>query len=494
MRAIPGKPTTRILLVYAVTLLFILLNGWLIVTKHTLLAGMLPVLFAVVLLAIYSLDKILLFTVFLTPLSLPLHELMPSLSFDMFLPTEPLLFGVLILFLMKLASGYTIDRQLLRHPVSIVLGVYLAWILVTSLTSTMPVVSLKFFMVKVWFITGFYILAVPLFGKQENFRRFVWLYTAALLIVTGYTIGRHLGYGLTDQQAAHFVMNPFYKDHTSYGAALAMFIPFITLFTFHKASRPLYRWIAGGALAILLLAFVLSYTRAAWLSLFLALIVWGMLKLKIKFKTLAITLVTVVAMVVIFQHQIVSYLERNDEESSSDLMEHFTSMTNITSDASNLERINRWSCALRMFSDRPLFGFGPGTYMFKYAPYQLTKDRTIISTNAGDAGNAHSEYLGPLAESGLPGMISVLLLAGTILYVAFRAYNKLRDKEMKIYLTGALMGLITYLGHGFMNNFLDTDKASVPFWGFTAMIVAIDLWSRENPGETGPDHSPGDPA
>ena len=288
-------------------------------------------------------------------------------------------------------------------------------------------------------------------------------------------------------------MNPFYKDHTSYGAALAMFIPFITLFTFHKASRPLYRWIAGGVLAILLLAFVLSYTRAAWLSLFLALIVWGMLKLKIKFKTLAITLVTVVAMVVVFQQQIVSYLERNDEESSSDLMEHFTSMTNITSDASNLERINRWSCALRMFSDRPFFGFGPGTYMFKYAPYQLTKDRTIISTNAGDAGNAHSEYLGPLAESGLPGMVSVLLLAGTILYVAFRTYNRLHEQKMKIYLTGALLGLITYLGHGFMNNFLDTDKASVPFWGFTAMIVAIDLWSRENPGKPEPNRSPGDP-
>ncbi len=337
--------------------------------------------------------------------------------------------------------------------------------LVTSITSTLPVVSLKFFMVKLWFITGFYILAIPLFAETKNFRRFVWLYTLALLIVIGYTIGRHIGYGLTDQQAAHFVMNPFYKDHTSYGAALAMFIPFITLFTFHKGPRPIYQWIAGGILVILLLALVLSYTRAAWLSLMLALFVWLMLKLKIKFKTLAITLISFLALAFLFQQQILSYMERNNEESSSDFMEHFSSMSNITSDASNLERINRWSCALRMFRDRPLFGFGPGTYMFQYAPYQLTKDRTIISTNAGDAGNAHSEYLGPLADIG------------------FRAYNRLRKKEMKIYLTGALLGLITYLSHGFMNNFLDTDKASVPFWGFTAMIVTIDLWSHLHPEE-----------
>ena len=42
----------------------------------------------------------------------------------------------------------------------------------------------------------------------------------------------------------------------------------------------------------------------------------------------------------------------------------------------------------------------------------------------------------------------------------------------------AIVGLVTYYIHGFLNNFLDTDKLSVPFWGLTAMIVAIDLYSR----------------
>jgi hypothetical protein len=27
-----------------------------------------------------------------------------------------------------------------------------------------------------------------------------------------------------------------------------------------------------------------------------------------------------------------------------------------------------------------------------------------------------------------------------------------------------------------MNNFLNTDKASVPFWGLVAIIVALDLY------------------
>jgi len=154
-------------------------------------------------------------------------------------------------------------------------------------------------------------------------------------------------------------------------------------------------------------------------------------------------------------------------------------MTNISSDASNLERINRWSCAIRMFEDKPVFGWGPGTYMFNYAAYQLTADRTIISTNSADGGNAHSEYLGPLAESGVLGMISMLVLITVVIYTAVHTYTRSNDKRIKTIVMSALLGLITYYMHGVMNNFLDTDKLSLPFWGFSAIIVALDIYTRK---------------
>jgi putative inorganic carbon (HCO3(-)) transporter len=44
---------------------------------------------------------------------------------------------------------------------------------------------------------------------------------------------------------------------------------------------------------------------------------------------------------------------------------------------------------------------------------------------------------------------------------------------------GILLGLITYFIHGAMNNFLDTDKASVPFWGFVAILVALDVYHNK---------------
>ena len=472
--------TIRLIVFYTLSVAFLILNSWLVIKKNTLMAGVLPILLVIILLAVHSPRKLLLLVVFLTPLSLPLTTLMPGLPVDLFLPTEPILFGLLMLFLFRLASGAQIEKKILVHPVSIMVWIYLFWILVTSITSSMPLVSFKFLLVKIWFVAGVYLMGIYLFENSANYSRFVWLYTLSLMVVIGYTVSRHLGYGLTDKQAAHYVMNPFYKDHTSYGAMLAMFLPFMMVFSFNSYSKSNFRWIARLVLVILAVALVLSYTRAAWLSLVMAMGVWILIRLKIRFKTMVITAISILAVILVFQKQIVMYLERNDEESSSDLVEHFSSMSNITSDASNLERINRWSCAIRMFRERPVFGYGPGTYMFKYAPYQLKKERTIISTNAGDGGNAHSEYLGPLAESGLAGMVTVLMLIITVMYTAFMTYSRLRDPRLKGYLSGAIIGLITYYAHGLMNNFLDTDKASVPFWGFTAMIVTLDLYSRKS--------------
>jgi O-antigen ligase len=151
------------------------------------------------------------------------------------------------------------------------------------------------------------------------------------------------------------------------------------------------------------------------------------------------------------------------------------SISNISSDASNLERINRWNSAIRMFQERPVFGWGPGTYMFQYAPFQASAERTIISTNFGLQGNAHSEYLGPLAEQGVPGMLLMIALVLVTGLRVMRLYARLPDGTDKRMLVALFLGLVTYYLHGVLNNFLDLDKASVPFWAFTAMIVLLDL-------------------
>ncbi len=443
-----------------------------------LVLNTLPVVLTIVLIAIFSFDKIVYLIVFFAPLSVPLSEVIPGFGFDMYLPTEPLLFGLLIVFILKMLHERGLNKQILTHPVSLAIYVNLIWIFLTSLTSTMPVVSFKFLLSRIWFVVGLYFITAKMFAEGKNLEKYIWLYVISLAVVIFYTTYRHLGYGLYNKQVANFVSSPFYKDHTSYGAALAMYLPFLMMLTFAKYRTIKEKLVSFAFMGILLMGFVLSYSRAAWLSFSVAIVVFAIVKLKIRFKPLFITFISLIVLFVLFQNQIFMKLEQNSEQSSADFMTHISSMSNITSDASNLERINRWSCAIRMFSDKPVFGYGPGTYMFKYAPYQLNKDRTIISTNSADGGNSHSEYLGPLSESGVLGLITFLLIIGSVIYTAVHTYSRLTDYRLRAFVLSALVALVSYYVHGLLNNFLDTDKLSVPFWGFTAMIVAIDIYSR----------------
>ncbi|MCF8232388.1 MAG: O-antigen ligase family protein, partial [Bacteroidales bacterium] len=162
--------------------------------------------------------------------------------------------------------------------------------------------------------------------------------------------------------------------------------------------------------------------------------------------------------------------------SSGDFYKHVQSIYNISTDASNLERINRWKSALRMFEERPVVGWGPGSYQFVYAPFQRSKEKTIISTNFGNRGNAHSEYLGPLSESGVLGALTVILIVLLVLNRALRIYKESDNSEIKMLALSSLLALTTYFVHGVLNNFLSRDKLSVPVWGIMAIIVALDIY------------------
>ncbi len=91
-------------------------------------------------------------------------------------------------------------------------------------------------------------------------------------------------------------------------------------------------------------------------------------------------------------------------------------------------------------------------------------------------GTAHSEYLGPLSESGILGTFSFLLILFLALYTSFRYYFQKQEALHKWLVLAVSLGLISYAFHGLLNNFLDTDKASAPFWGFMAIIVALDVF------------------
>jgi O-antigen ligase len=462
---------------YLTTGLFIAADMWLMINKGNYLLNAMPLLLLVVYAFIFHLDKLMLAIVFLTPLSIKINSIpeisLGQINFGVALPTGPLLLGLLLVFILHL-SYKGIDREILKHPVSIIIMLILGWVLVTACTSTLPIVSFKFLVQRGWAIAGFYFFGIYLFREKKNIYTFLWMYLISFGIIILYTTYNHALKGFTEK-ASHEAMAPFYNDHTAYGALLAMYFPIAIGLLWNRTRSTSSRIGALAMIGLFLVGLGLSYSRAAWISIIGALIVLTLLIFRVKLKYIFAALCVAAVGFFIFQTQIILKLQHNNKQVSQNLTTEIASISNISSDASNRERINRWSCAWRMFLDKPVVGFGPGTYSFKYAPYQLSYNKTIISTNLGIMGNAHSEYLGPLSEQGVLGFVGMVALVVMVFMMAFRLYFRLEDYEMKVLVVSIFLGMVTYFIHGIMNDFLDSDKAAVPFWGFIAILVTIDM-------------------
>jgi hypothetical protein len=156
----------KIAWLYVIAAFFIAVGLFFVVKKNTYLFFALPVVLGVLLLYIFSLDKVLLLTSFCVPLSINLKELEAGLAIS--LPAEPLLMGILVLFFAKMLYDGHYDRRISHHPIAIVIYCMFAWMVVSTITSEMPVVSIKFIVSRLWFVVPSFFLCAILFKNPKT--------------------------------------------------------------------------------------------------------------------------------------------------------------------------------------------------------------------------------------------------------------------------------------------------------------------------------------
>lgn len=455
--------------------LFVVANAFLIREGYWLGWG-LPFVLIIVLLLVFSFDKLLWITVLFTPLSVRYENVFAGVGMDV--PSDIFITLLSVSVIFKFLFDERFDKRILKHPLSIAIMLNLVWLLFTSITSSMPLVSLKFLVSRSWYVLLFYFVLSQTFSDTKNIKKYLWLYMIPLIFVVFYTLMNHNEYNF-DQRASYGMSQPFFVNHGIYAAALAMFLPFLWLGLF-GSNKMGYSLPAKICMFLLLCLFlvgmVFSYTRAAWISLAAAIAIGALLYLRFSVSTYVLGIFVAGLVLFSMKDRISLTLQRNQQVSADNFDDHVKSIYNIKNDDSNLERINRWKCAFRMTEDRPVLGFGPGTYVFQYAPYQRAKEITKISTNVGSLGNCHSEFLQPLAETGIPGFLTWLILIATGIFTGIKLYWGKHSPEVKALALSATLGLITYFVHGLLNNYSDLDKAAVLIWGFFAIIVSLDVY------------------
>ncbi|MDH3648103.1 MAG: O-antigen ligase family protein [Saprospiraceae bacterium] len=404
------------------------------------------------------------------------------------LPSEPLLaLGSFILLYIWIRS-FPVLWAVAYKPLAWACIGMMVWLTIASIMSVQPWVSYKATLVESihWWI--YYVGILTLAISRDRY------VLASLLSSLSISIGFLLVYvwihhGMHGFQpnTAQIAGQPFFKDHTLYGACFALLVPWnVWLATYwggKKEALARFHWMLSVAL---ILGVFLSFSRVAWIGIGSASILVFITYRPNRWKSMVVVGGSIMVMILILT------LPSRSSQRGEGILPFIAGISSWQYDVSVLERINRYKSAIRMFQASPVTGFGPGTFQFEYHPFQKSDEMTRISSTKpvhdmpGRGGSTHSEYLKALSETGLPGLLTWIMV---FIFGLRRAYAKINSREEQLIGLASLSSLLIYLVIGVFNNFVHDGIMALFFWLPLALLSfqPSTLFSQnQHPGEIEP--------
>jgi O-antigen ligase len=372
----------------------------------------------------------------------------------------------------------TITKQILLHPLLLLLFVSLIWTAVTVIFSTNHVISIKYFLAKCWYIGAFVLAPVIVFRQQKNIRAAAIILACSMLIVAVIALVRHSSNGF------HFAnindaVSPFFRNHVNYSAMLVCILPIF--FAMYKLSNfKKQKIFISLAIIILLAALFFSYARGAWLALLAGIITYWLIKKRYLLITFVTALLIILASLFWLKNNDRYLRFENDYKTTifhKNFSEHLIATYRLK-DISTAERFYRWIAGIRMIKDNWLTGYGPNSFYDNYKGYTVPAFKTWVSKNE-DHSTVHNYFLLIAIEQGIPGLIFFLLLFGGMFYYAQYLYHRIQDVFYKtISITiGVILVMITVVN--FLSDLIETDKIGSLFFLCLAVLIVTDIHTKK---------------
>jgi O-antigen ligase len=463
-----------LLWVFGISILLSIFGG--IISGYWFLAG-LPVALLIGYLTLVDFRQLFFFMLFMLPLS---TEVTLPGGFGTDLPAEPfmvLLCGVFLVFLLKNGLQLSLRKHLL-HPITLALLLHYTWIFITSIGSADPFVSIKFFLAKTWYIVTFFVLAAYMVKSNADRKKFFWWILVPLLFTVAFVVLKHatMGFSFADSNR---VVRPFYRNHVNYASLLVLFLPYVWAARYWYRRKSRHRRFLLAIIPFLLVAIQLSYTRAAYVALLMAIGVYFIIQLRLMKPVLVLATAAVIGFSVYMIHND-KYLDYAPEYKKTVSHYNFDNLLEATykgEDVSTMERVYRWVAGMHMFRERPFMGFGPGNFYNFYRSYTVTSFVTYVSDNPEKSG-IHSYYLMTLVEQGVPGLIFFALLCMVTLVYGERIYHQTKDGIDKHWVMACTLSYFIILALLLINDMIETDKVGTFFFLNMAFLINQDLKNR----------------
>ena len=350
---------------------------------------------------------------------------------------------------------------------------HLFWIGITALNAGEKIISLKFLLAKIWYIATYYFLAGLLLKTEKDIKIFFkWVFIPLLLTVIIVMI-RHALTGFSFVEI-NFVLNPFYRNHVNYAAILVVFFPFLWYAPGWTKRYSWKWWTLVGCIGFFLAAIYFSYTRAAYVSLLIAVGAYFIIRLRLMKEVIGATLImSTLGLNYVTQHN--KYLEFSPDFNKAIAHKKFDNLMEATAkgeDISTMERVYRWVAGMHMVAEKPLMGFGPGNFYPYYSQYTVNSFTTYVSNNPEQSG-IHCYYLMTAIEQGIIGLIIFLLLCFTVLLKGEQLYHQTSSKAKRRLVLMVTLSLIIIGALLLINDMVETDKVGSFF--FMGMAILVNL-------------------
>jgi O-antigen ligase len=395
-------------------------------------------------------------------------------------PDEPLmLLSALTAALLLVYHHKAIWRKQAFHPILKLLLLQMIWVACTVVTSTHPLLSLKFLAAKSWYLFSFVLFPLLLIDTKEKLKAATQILVLSMMVLVLVSLVRHAAAGFSFA-AINKSLTPFFRNHVNYSALLVCTIPLLLVFIKRASAR--WKALFYGLLSIGLAALYFSYARGAWVALAAGVLAYGLLKKK--------ALLLAFYSVVILTISVVFYLQHNDRYLHyahnynetifhTDLAEHLVATYQLK-DMSTAERFYRWVAGVRMVEDRWKTGFGPNTFYHNYRSYTVPAFKTWVSANE-EHSTVHNYFLLLLIEQGVAGLLLFFMLLAVSFYTTQRLYHSTSDVFWKSTTAAVAVILVMICTVNFLSDLIETDKIGSVFYLCLAVLIIADrAIKREN--------------
>ncbi|MDN5301112.1 MAG: hypothetical protein PWQ60_626 [Thermoanaerobacteraceae bacterium] len=162
--------------------------------------------------------------------------------------------------------------------------------------------------------------------------------------------------------------------------------------------------------------------------------------------------VIILAVVLIFRESIMHLIPQ-------DLLERFSQISLETQTAS--ERFVFYKDAFKIIKEHPIFGIGGGGWSSVYFMYQSYLYWTT---------QTHNYIFQVWIEAGTVGLLSLIAVIVSLIYVFMKVYKTERHKDTRIIAVGAAISYFALLSHSFIDFDLSLASLSIFLWTLMGLI------------------------